>query len=764
MDLLRTLLAYMSVLLSSSVMMSPALTPPPRDIAGTPTATPYVQTVAPTFIPIPTITLAPTATPQASTTLYVGDRGENVRKMQLRLQELRYLTGKVDGIFGQQTKRAVERFQRYNNLQVDGIAGPKTLQKLYNDRNVVIAPVDVTDPPQAVAANVPVYYYNTAGALLNTDTVRVLRGSAYINPNPQKEPANHTLRSQRAVRVTVNDRGVATPTSVIYTYEPNAISSVNVPVFYRLDNGESIRTDYVTLRYGQSMTVTADDGRVPAGYRLISARQVNVSVSQQGQPSPTAVTFIYQKPQVVNVTVPVLYRNPAGDLIGSETKQFGVGNFAVSANDAAVPSGYTLKGARTQYVNISAAGVANPSAITFTYETKAVTVTVPVEQGSNRLLHGDSFSAQQGSNMIYANDGFVPGYTLVSDRQVAISVDAAGNASPAKAVFVYKKIVSVTISINYVDDKGTTLTTTSQVLPEGTRSIMADDSLVPGYILQSPRSVNVTVDGAGVANPPSVTFAYAKPATPVPVTPVPATATPSPAPVTEPPVTAAPVTEAPVTAAPVTEAPVTAAPVTEAPVTAAPVTPEPTAVPTPEPTAVPTPEPTAVPTPEPTAVPTPEPSAPPVQNVPMLPNFTKGNPNEGNFPVYTGPGTHYYRVGNATLGGGSIRIYGRDGDWVLIGYGLSNGGYRIGYVDKAAIPADKLPPQMSLSTATATATRDIFFVDDPIVTENRELAVRLPNKSQLKLLAYLSDYWAYVETDNLNGQPARGFVPRKDLK
>ena len=739
MDLLRTLLTYMSLLLSSSVMMSPALTPPPRDIAGTATATPYVQTVAPTSIP--TFTPAPTATAATSTTLYVGDRGENVRKMQLRLQELRYLTGRVDGVFGQQTKRAVERFQYYNRLSVDGIAGPKTLQKLYNDPNVVFSPVDVTTTPQNAVANVPVYYYSTTGALLNTDTVPVRQGSAYITPNPQKVPANHTLRSQRSVRVTVNSRGVATPSSVVYTYEPNAPSVVSVPVYYRLDNGDPLHTDYVNLRHGQSTTVTANDSRVPAGYRLITARQINVSVSQQGYPSPTAVIFVYQKPQAVNVTVPVLYRNPAGDLIGSETKSFGVGNFAINANDAAVPSGYTLRGARTQYVNISAAGTATPSSVTFTYETKAVTVTVPVEyreQGTDRLLHSDTFSAQQGNNVIYANDGFVPGYNIVSARQVTITVDAGGTASPAKAVFTYKKQVSVTLPIRYVDDKGNALTSTSQVLPEGTRNIMADDSLVPGYILQSPRNVSVTVSAAGVATPPEVVFTYAKPTTPVPPTPTPTPAptpepppTPSPAPVTEAPVTEAPVTEAPVTEAPVTEAPVTEAPVTEPPVTEAPVT------------------------------------EAPVMNIPTLPNFVKTKPNEGSFPVYTGPGTGYYRVGNATLSGnGTIRVYGQENGWALIGYGLSNGGYRIGFVEMAAIPDSVSPPNLRLVRQPKNNVSTSIFVDDPIVTTNQELQKRFEGGGHpFTVLAYLNDFFAYVEVNNFEGSgtPARGFVSRRSL-
>ena len=124
MDLIRTLLVYMSLLLSSSAVSSPAMTPvPPSFSTPTPAVTATAQmTAAPTSLP----TITPTATPTRTPLLAMGDRGEDVRRLQARLQELGYLGGKVDGIFGKQTKEALEEFQRLNRLSVDGIAGPKT--------------------------------------------------------------------------------------------------------------------------------------------------------------------------------------------------------------------------------------------------------------------------------------------------------------------------------------------------------------------------------------------------------------------------------------------------------------------------------------------------------------------------------------------------------------------------------------------------------------------------------------------------------------
>ena len=63
-------------------------------------------------------------------TLRKGDRGENVKTLQSKLKTLDFLQGTVDGIFGPKTEEAVKKFQKKNNLVVDGIAGAKTLAAL----------------------------------------------------------------------------------------------------------------------------------------------------------------------------------------------------------------------------------------------------------------------------------------------------------------------------------------------------------------------------------------------------------------------------------------------------------------------------------------------------------------------------------------------------------------------------------------------------------------------------------------------------------
>ena len=56
-----------------------------------------------------------------------GSTGSEVRQIQTKLKNWGYYTGNVDGIFGKLTEAAVIKFQKYNGLSADGIAGPQTL-------------------------------------------------------------------------------------------------------------------------------------------------------------------------------------------------------------------------------------------------------------------------------------------------------------------------------------------------------------------------------------------------------------------------------------------------------------------------------------------------------------------------------------------------------------------------------------------------------------------------------------------------------------
>lgn len=57
-------------------------------------------------------------------------RGNDISELQLRLGALGFDAGRVDGIFGQATRRAVGEFQRNAGLVTDEVCGPDTVEAL----------------------------------------------------------------------------------------------------------------------------------------------------------------------------------------------------------------------------------------------------------------------------------------------------------------------------------------------------------------------------------------------------------------------------------------------------------------------------------------------------------------------------------------------------------------------------------------------------------------------------------------------------------
>ena len=80
----------------------------------------------------------PARAAQPFTELSIGSRGDAVKALQQRLIALKLLSGKADGLYGQQTRQAVLSFQQHllkNGYQVtaDGRAGEDTQRLLYDD-------------------------------------------------------------------------------------------------------------------------------------------------------------------------------------------------------------------------------------------------------------------------------------------------------------------------------------------------------------------------------------------------------------------------------------------------------------------------------------------------------------------------------------------------------------------------------------------------------------------------------------------------------
>ncbi len=70
--------------------------------------------------------------PSGHITLRFGDNGSAVKEMQKALNKLGFSTNGTDGKYGTSTREAVKQFQKANKLTADGVAGSKTLEKLYS--------------------------------------------------------------------------------------------------------------------------------------------------------------------------------------------------------------------------------------------------------------------------------------------------------------------------------------------------------------------------------------------------------------------------------------------------------------------------------------------------------------------------------------------------------------------------------------------------------------------------------------------------------
>ena len=157
MDLMKTLLIYMSATMALAVnsTAAPKETPVPtpvesaivetvdtqvQDSGALPTAT-VTNAAKPTaqITPVPVPTITPNV--KGYHNLTMGTKGKEVKKLQEKLIEKGYLPeGSADGAYGRQTYNAVKKFQYYNSLKADGIAGRATQTNLFENPEVVDNP------------------------------------------------------------------------------------------------------------------------------------------------------------------------------------------------------------------------------------------------------------------------------------------------------------------------------------------------------------------------------------------------------------------------------------------------------------------------------------------------------------------------------------------------------------------------------------------------------------------------------------------------
>lgn len=120
-------------------------------------------------------------------TLKKGSRGENVKTLQTALKDRGFYSGKIDGIYGKKTVSAVKSFQRKNGLKADGVAGPKTLGKLYENTETGLDQPEAINSPEPANASLPATVTDEATAYLESIAARsgAACGTVLLSQNGQ---------------------------------------------------------------------------------------------------------------------------------------------------------------------------------------------------------------------------------------------------------------------------------------------------------------------------------------------------------------------------------------------------------------------------------------------------------------------------------------------------------------------------------------------------------------------------------------------------
>ena len=179
------------------------------------------ETPAPTEKPTPKVTLSP-AELQAQGVLSVGAKGDEVTRLQQRLKDLGYLSGKVDGQYGGGTRRAVISFQRRNGLTTDGVAGQETQAKLYAD-DAVAAPEN-TAPVDVVSGELPVLVNNDHPV----DEFFVPADLVYLNKELSSKLVRIKYKKTRGVKTAVDALG-----AMLAAAKEDGISKWQISAGYR---------------------------------------------------------------------------------------------------------------------------------------------------------------------------------------------------------------------------------------------------------------------------------------------------------------------------------------------------------------------------------------------------------------------------------------------------------------------------------------------------------------------------------------------------
>lgn len=156
-----------------------------------------------------------------------------------------------------------------------------------------------------------------------------------------------------------------------------------------------------------------------------------------------------------------------------------------------------------------------------------------------------------------------------------------------------------------------------------------------------------------------------------------------------------------------------------------------------------------------------------LKNPPTIPSGTMSADSvdfvsNKTYAVYSAPNSKSVRGANGRAKvstNGWVQVFGRENDWVLVQYAISDTQCRIGYIRNPELVAKTALPHLNLTNVPALMNVDADLTDDPLMSQNKLMTVTKDTK--VSCLGILGD-WSYVET-SLDDKRIRGFVPTSTL-
>ena len=334
-------------------------------------------------------------------------------------------------------------------LYANGSLSTNTLTFYYV--STTVNTVTPSPAPAALTATVWIYYYDTAGNLLQTTSQTVRQGTSTVTAPASLMNDQYYRTSAASQSVTLYANGSLSPASLRFTYArrvtPTPVpTTATVMIYYYDEYGSLLQTTSQTVRQGTT-TITAPSQLMNNQYYRTSAASQSVTLYANGSLSPTSLRFTYARrvtptPVPTTATVWVYYCDGYGNVLQTKSVTVRQGTNSITAPATLSGGKYNLTSSASQTVTLSSGGALSTSAVYFYYqEYIPVTGTVTIHNydvDEMRILSTRTQTLQQGTHRV--NAGSAPsGYRLYSESYVNVTVNADGSVTPSEIYFEYKR-------------------------------------------------------------------------------------------------------------------------------------------------------------------------------------------------------------------------------------------------------------------------------------------------------------------------------------